>query len=285
MSAELVDGRAIAGAVRTRVKAELDALGPRARPVRLASVAIGEQEASEIYLRQKTKACEEVGIVHEVRRLPSTASHGDVADLLRSLNGDAGVGGIILELPLPKGLPAPPLVATIDPAKDADCATPTNLGRLLGPDPPVVPATPGAVMEILRQAHVPLRGAEVAVVNHSPVVGKPLTLLLLQADASVRVAHVHTKDLSAHTRGVDVLVVAAGVPGLIRKEHVRPGATVIDVGMNLVGGKVCGDVAFDEVREVAGRITPVPGGVGPVTVATLLSNCSALTRRRLGTAG
>jgi methylenetetrahydrofolate dehydrogenase (NADP+)/methenyltetrahydrofolate cyclohydrolase len=276
MPAKIIDGRKIAADIRSAIKLEID---ERSMDIRIVSFVMGTSDAAEVYIKQKAKACAEVGITMEVVRLDIYSTKAQISDEIHKLARGSKVTGMLFELPLPEHVDVSSIVGLIPPQMDIDGMSSDNLGRLLMGKPCLAPSTPSAVMEILASEKVELKGAEVTVVNHSNIVGKPTALMLLNKNASVRVAHVFTKNLKAHTKDADVIVTAAGVPGLIKADMVKKGATVIDVAMNRVGDKLCGDVEFDEVSKKAGAITPVPGGVGPVTVAMLLLN--ALTAFRL----
>ena len=276
MPAKIIDGRKIAADIRSAIKLEID---ERSMDIRIVSFVMGTSDAAEVYIKQKAKACDEVGITMDVVRFDIYSTKAQISDEINKLARESKVTGMLFELPLPEHVDVSSIVGLIPPQMDIDGMSSDNLGRLLMGKPCLAPSTPSAVMEILASEKVELKGAEVTVVNHSNIVGKPLALMLLNKNASVRVAHVFTKNLKAHTKDADVLITAAGVPGLIKADMVKKGATVIDVSMNRVGDKLCGDVEFDEVSKKAGAITPVPGGVGPVTVAMLLLN--ALTAFRL----
>jgi len=276
MPAKIIDGRKIAADIRSAIKLEID---ERSMDIRIVSFVMGISDAAEVYIKQKAKACDEVGITMDVVRFDIYSTKAQISDEINKLARESKVTGMLFELPLPEHVDVSSIVGLIPPQMDIDGMSSDNLGRLLMGKPCLAPSTPSAVMEILASEKVELKGAEVTVVNHSNIVGKPLALMLLNKNASVRVAHVFTKNLKAHTKDADVLITAAGVPGLIKADMVKKGATVIDVSMNRVGDKLCGDVEFDEVSKKAGAITPVPGGVGPVTVAMLLLN--ALTAFRL----
>jgi methylenetetrahydrofolate dehydrogenase (NADP+) / methenyltetrahydrofolate cyclohydrolase len=238
----------------------------------LATVLVGDDEASRIYVAGKQRACEEVGMRSIAHELPSTATREELLDLLGDLNRSAEVHGIVLQLPLPSHLDAAEMTAEIDPLKDVDGLTPTNAGLLSQGRPRLVPATPAGVIELLHASDTRLEGAEVVVVGRSELVGRPLSSLLLAENATVTVCHSRTRDLAGVCRRADVLIAAVGRPGLIGPEMVKPGATVIDVGINRTEAGLVGDVDFAKVKETARAITPVPGGVGPMTIAMLLQN-------------
>jgi len=278
MPGRLLDGRGLAQRVEERLRGDVDALRKRGAPApQLNVILVGADPASSIYVRRKKEACQRVGIAVKEHILEASTSTQEVGTLIEALNLDPMITGILLQLPLPAGRDERHLLETIHPAKDVDCFHPSNVGRAAQGTGTLLPATPKAVLAILEDAKIPLQGAEVVIVNHSNLIGRPLAALLLQREATVTVCHKHTRDLAAHTRRADVLVTATGVAGLITRAHVKAGATVIDVGIAREGDKVRGDVQAD-VLDVAGALTPVPGGVGPMTVAMLLSNVIAAHR-------
>lgn len=282
MAARRIDGKAVAAAVRERVASEVADIveaGGR-RPV-LATVLVGEDPASEIYIRNKRRACEEAGIGSVHHGLPAETTEEDLLSLVADLGEDDEVDGILVQLPVPEQIDPDRVVAALDPAKDVDGLTPVNAGLLAHGMPGLVPCTPAGVMELLRHEGVELEGAEAVVVGRSKLVGVPVARLLLGANATVTVCHSRTRDLAATSRRADVLVAAVGVPRLLGADAIKPGATVIDVGMNRTDDGLCGDVDFDAALEVAGAITPVPGGVGPMTIAMLLVNTVAAARARV----
>ena len=274
MTAKLIDGKAVAAEVRERVRTEVAeyAAASGGRAPGLATVLVGDDPASHIYIRNKHTACEEAGIRSLNHELPDHTPEAELLDLIARLNADAEVDGILVQLPLPVGIDPDRVVAAIDPGKDVDGLTPTSAGLLANGTPGLVPCTPAGVMELLRHAGVELEGSEAVVVGRSKLVGRPLASLLLAANATVTTCHSRTRDLAEACSRADVLVAAVGFPRLIRADAVKPGATVIDVGMNRTDDGLVGDVDFDAAKEVAGAITPVPGGVGPMTIAMLLVN-------------
>jgi len=274
MTARVLSGKEVAAAVEAEVAARVAALAARGRGVGLATVLVGEDPASQVYVRGKHRAAARVGMQSFDHALPTGAPAGEVAALLDRLNADPAVDGILVQMPLPGGLDPLPLLERIDPAKDADGLHPMNLGRLVLGRPGLRPATPVGILRLLDFHGIATRGAFVVVVGRSFLVGRPLAILLglKGRDATVALAHTATRDLAELTRQADILVVAAGRPGLIGAEHVRPGVTVIDVGTNRTAAGLVGDVDFAAVSAVAGAITPVPGGVGPLTIAGLLEN-------------
>lgn len=270
MSARVIDGKAVAARVREQVRADVEALPDRPG---LATILVGDDPASAIYVRNKRQDSAEVGIRSFHHELGGDALQDDLTELIGSLNADASVHGILLQLPLPDHLDQDPLISLIDPAKDVDGLTPVNSGLLVqGRTEAMVPCTPAGVMELLREADAELEGARAVVLGRSILVGKPLTQLLLAANATVTQCHSRTRDLASVCREADVLIAAVGSPRLVTADMVREGATVIDVGMNRTEEGLFGDVDFDSVAEVAGAMTPVPGGVGPMTRAMLLVN-------------
>jgi methylenetetrahydrofolate dehydrogenase (NADP+)/methenyltetrahydrofolate cyclohydrolase len=266
----IIDGKAMAAEVEAQVRERADRLLGQGTAPGLATVLVGDNPASEMYLRLKHAACARVGIKSENLVLPADASLGQLLEKIEELNRRPDIHGILLQLPLPKGLDPAKAVARIDPQKDVDGFHPQNMGALLLGAERLVPCTPKGIIYALERLQKSLEGAEAVVIGHSNVVGKPLAAMMLNRNATVQVCHVYTKDLKRHTCDAEVLVVAAGVPGLIKADMVRPGAIVFDVGISRVGEKVVGDVDFDGVKDIAGAITPVPGGVGPLTVAMLL---------------
>ncbi len=272
MSAEVIDGRVVAASVRERMAREVAELRARGVEPGLATVLVGEDPASHVYVRMKRKACDEVGIASIHHEPPADVSAAELIALLEGLNADPGVSGILLQLPLPAHLDADEMTAAIDPVKDVDGLTPLSAGMLAQGRPGLVPCTPAGVMELLARAGVELEGARAVVLGRSQLVGKPLAALLLGADATVTQCHSRTRDLTAVCRQADVLVAAVGRPGTVTAQMVREGAVVIDVGTNRTDDGLVGDVDFEPVAAKARAITPVPGGVGPMTIAMLVAN-------------
>jgi methylenetetrahydrofolate dehydrogenase (NADP+)/methenyltetrahydrofolate cyclohydrolase len=276
LTARIIDGKAIAAEVRAEVKSRVEALAADGIVPGLATVLVGEDPASKVYVSAKRKACAQAGIKAWDHDLPASISHQELLDLVQGLNADDAVHGILVQLPLPPHVDEQPIVEAVSGRKDADGFHPYNLGRLLSGKTSVAPATPAGIQELLRRAGVPTAGAEVVIVGRSNIVGKPLAAMLCQkaegANATVTICHTGTRDLADHTRRADILVAAVGRPEAITAPMVAPGATVIDVGVNRTEDGLVGDVDFDAVSEVAGAITPVPGGVGPMTIAMLLAN-------------
>ncbi|MGH9065096.1 MAG: bifunctional 5,10-methylenetetrahydrofolate dehydrogenase/5,10-methenyltetrahydrofolate cyclohydrolase [Acidimicrobiales bacterium] len=270
--AVLLDGKLLASETKGRLAAELASLGRP--PVTLATVLVGDDEASRIYVSGKHRDAEAVGMLSRDVELPAAAAQGQVEEVVASLAADPGVHGILVQLPLPDGLDPEPVLRLVPPAKDVDGLTETSLGRLVRGLPGHVPCTPRGVMALLDRYSVPVAGRRAVVVGRSTLVGLPMALLLgaKGTDATVTLAHSRTPELAALTREADILVAAVGVAGLIGAGHVKPGAAVVDVGTSRAGGRIRGDVSFDEVAAVAGAITPMPGGTGPMTRACLLQN-------------
>ena len=274
----ILDGKLVSAAVKAEVAAGVAKLK---RPPGLATVLVGDDPGSHAYVRGKRRDAEEVGMVSFHHQLAASASQEQIEGLIDQLNDDPAVDGILVQLPLPKGLSSEAVVERIDPSKDADGLHPTNLGLLILDRTGPRPCTPSGVMRIFDYYRIEVAGKRAVIVGRSFLVGRPLALMLSAKgiDATVTIAHSRTQDLTSCTREADILIVAAGSPGLISAEHVRPGAIVIDVGINRVGQRLVGDVDFAAVAAVAGAITPVPGGVGPMTRAMLLTNTLALAQR------
>ena len=281
MPATVIDGKALAAKVRGQVAEEVAAFG---ESVCLATVLVGDDPASHIYVSRKHDASAEAGIESRDHRFPAATPESEVLDLLAELNADDAVDGILVQLPLPEHMDEAKVTRFVDPAKDVDGFHPNNAGRLFLGEPLHVPATPLGVMKMLEEYGVELVGSEAVVIGRSEIVGKPMAMLLLAEHATVTICHSRTADLAEHARRADILVAAVGRPGLVTPDMVKPGATVVDVGVNRTESGIVGDVD-KAVAEVAGLITPVPGGVGPMTIAMLLSNTLKAARyRRLGVA-
>ncbi len=293
MSARLLDGIASAEAIRDELRAEIGRLLAAGRRPGLGVLLVGDDVASAVYVRNKMKACEELGIHHETLGLPASATSAQVLEQVRSLNQRSDIHGILVQLPLPDQIDASQVLDLVDPRKDVDGFHPENVGLLVQKRPRFVACTPAGVMELLARSGVELAGCRAVVVGRSDIVGKPMALLLLHAHATVTVCHSRTRDLAAVCREADLLVAAIGRPGFVGREHVKPGAVVVDVGINRIedpelarrlldpgrlaaferrGQALVGDVCLPEVRQIASAVTPVPGGVGPLTIALLLRN-------------
>ena len=305
--ARTLDGARAAAELRREVTAEAARLWREHNVVpRLVTILVGEDPASVVYVRNKVRTCEEVGLTSEHHPLPAGTTAGELLELVASCNARADVDGVLVQLPLPAGHDEARVIEAIDPAKDVDGFHPFNVGRLFSQQPALVPCTPAGIVELLEREGVEVSGARACVVGRSNIVGRPVAELLLQRDATVTVCHSRTRDLAAVTREADILVAAVGRAGFVRGAHVKPGAVVVDVGINRVtdearvrelfgdaaprrldslrarGYTIVGDVHPAEVGRVAGRLTPVPGGVGPLTVALLMKNTVAAARRRRG---
>jgi methylenetetrahydrofolate dehydrogenase (NADP+)/methenyltetrahydrofolate cyclohydrolase len=282
MSARVIDGKAIAAQVRAEVRIEVEELTGLGVTPGLATALVGEDPGSRVYVAAKRKACAEAGIKAWDHDLSADVSQSELLELVGRLNADDSVHGILVQLPLPDHIEEEKIVEAVSPHKDADGFHPFNLGRLLAGRPVVRPATPAGIQELLARSGASTRGADVVIVGRSNIVGKPLAALLVQkaegANATVTICHTATRDLAEHTAGADILVAAIGRPCAITAAMVAPGATVVDVGVNRTDAGLVGDVDFAGVSEVAGAITPVPGGVGPMTIAMLLRNVVGLAR-------
>ncbi|HCJ67194.1 MAG TPA: hypothetical protein DHV62_07715 [Elusimicrobia bacterium] len=284
--AQLIDGKAVAKRIKEELKNEISQLKEKyhSSPVLLA-IQVGENPASAVYLKSQHKGCEEVGIDFQLEQLPKEITEKELIKFIEEKNEDERVSGIILQMPLPAQINAEKVQAIIDPAKDVEGVNPENMGMLVYGKPKLAPCTALSVMELIKSTGTSIKGLQVTVVGHSSIVGKPLALLLLSSpfeSATTTVCHIATRDLASHTRKADILIVAVGKAGLIKGEMIKEGAIVIDVGVNRVGDKIVGDVLFEEAKEKASLITPVPGGVGQVTTAMLLRNTIEAWKSRLG---
>ena len=281
MPATILDGKATAAAIRTELTERVSALAGAGRRPGLGTLLVGDDPGSRWYVNAKHSDCAQVGIASIQRELPATATQDDVLAVVAELNADPACTGYIVQLPLPKQISESVVLEAMDPAKDADGLHPVNLGRLVLNVPAPLPCTPVGIVELLRRYDVPIAGAEVVVIGRGITVGRPLGLLLTRRseNATVTLCHTGTRDLAAHVRNADIVVAAAGVPGLVTAAMVKPGAAVLDVGVSRVDGKIAGDVALD-VLEVAGHVAPNPGGVGPMTRAMLLANVVAAAEQQ-----
>ena len=285
MTAIRIDGNVLAAKVRDRIAAEVAALKARGITPGLSVVLVGEDPASQVYVRNKVAACGKVGMHSVMHKLPATTTEAELLALIASLNADATIHGILVQLPLPKHIEEKKVLEAVAAHKDVDGFHAENVGALMIGEPRFVSCTPAGCMEMLRDIGMTdLRGKHAVVVGRSNIVGKPMAMLLLHANATVTICHSGTKDLAAQCRQADILVAAVGKPRFIKADMVKPGAVVIDVGINRLpeseGGKLVGDVDFDSVNEVAGYLTPVPGGVGPMTITMLLQNTLVAANRR-----
>jgi methylenetetrahydrofolate dehydrogenase (NADP+)/methenyltetrahydrofolate cyclohydrolase len=271
--AHVINGKALVASIREEIKRDVQDLAEAGKQPGLAVVLVGDDSASAVYVRNKAKACAEVGIYSEVHRLPMETTQAELLTLIGQLNHDERIHGILVQLPLPEHIHEETVIDSISVQKDVDCFHPVNVGNLMIGKPGVLPCTPSGVIEILHRLEVPIAGKRAVVVGRSNIVGKPMALLLLQEHATVTICHSRTDRLAEITREADILVAAVGRAKMIKREHVKEGAVVIDVGMNRdEGGKLCGDVDFDDVLDQAGYLTPVPGCVGPMTITMLLRN-------------
>jgi methylenetetrahydrofolate dehydrogenase (NADP+) / methenyltetrahydrofolate cyclohydrolase len=280
MTATLIDGNALSKQLRADVATRAAALTARGLQPGLAVVLVGDNPASEVYVRNKVKACEDNGLYSSLDRYPATLSEADLLKRIDELNNDPKIHGILVQLPLPKHIDSHKVIEAIAPEKDVDGFHIANAGALMTGQPLFRPCTPYGVMKMFEAHGITLTGANAVVIGRSNIVGKPMAMLLLDAGATVTICHSKTRDLAAHTREADIVVAAVGKRNILTADMVKPGATVIDVGMNRDdNGKLCGDVDFAGVKEVAGYITPVPGGVGPMTITMLLVNTMEAAER------
>ena len=272
MTARIIDGKSIAKELRESLAPRVAALKEQGITPGLTVIVVGDGPASAIYVRNKERACVKLGMNSQVLRFPAETTQEEILNTVRLLNQDDSVHGILVQLPLPRHIDEQAVLRAIDPDKDVDGFHAMNAGRLMNGEPGFVACTPKGVMRLLEVSGVELDGKNAVVVGRSNIVGKPMALLLLQKNCTVTIAHSHTKDLAAVTRSADILVVAVGRAGFITGDMIKPGAAVMDVGINRVDGKVVGDVDFESAKEVASCITPVPGGVGAMTIAMLMEN-------------
>ncbi len=281
MKAKLIDGKAVSASLREAMKAEVEELAEQGITPGLAVVLVGDDPASQVYVRNKEKGCEELGIYSEKYELPASTTQRELLDLVETLNKKPDIDGILVQLPLPDHLDSNAVIEAISPDKDVDAFHASNVGRIMLGDYRFLPCTPAGIMELIHSTGIEVAGRECVVVGRSNIVGKPMAMLLLHENGTVTVCHSKTKNLAEVTRRADILVAAVGKPNFITAEMVKEGAVVIDVGMNRDGnGKLCGDVDFEAVAEVAGAITPVPGGVGPMTITMLLKNTITAAKKQ-----
>lgn len=285
MSAQIIDGKAISAQIKDELKAKTAALLDNGVKVTLAVVLVGEDPASQVYVRNKKKACEYIGYNSLSYELPEETSEEELLKIIDELNGREDVDGILVQMPLPKHINEKKVIDAIDPSKDVDGFHPMNVGALCIGEEGFVSCTPAGVIQLLKRGcdgKLDIAGKECVIVGRSNIVGKPMALLMLRENATVTVAHSKTANLAEVCKRADILIAAVGKAGVITKDFVKEGAVVIDVGINRnAEGKLCGDVAYDEVKEIAGAITPVPGGVGPMTIAMLMNNCYEAAVRKL----
>ena len=280
--AKILSGKIVSARVKDELKKEVEELSQRGKQTGLAVVLVGDDSASKVYVRNKEKACEEVGIYSEVHRLSENTSEEELLKLINELNENDKIDGILVQLPLPKHLDDKVIIDNIKPEKDVDAFHPSNVGKIMIGDYDFLPCTPAGIMELIHESGVEVDGKTCVVIGRSNIVGKPMSMLLLHENGTVTTCHSHTKNLAEVTKSADILVAAVGIPKFVKADMVKPGAVVIDVGMDRdENGKLCGDVDFNEVEPVAGAITPVPGGVGPMTIAMLMRNTVTASKKKL----
>lgn len=282
MAAKLIDGKKISTEIKDELKEKVAQLQKEGVKITLAVIQVGNDPASSVYVGNKKKACAYVGIHSLAYELPEETTEQELLDLVQELNAKPEVNGILVQLPLPKHINEDLVIRTIDPDKDVDGFHPQSVGRLSIGQPGFVSCTPAGIIQLLKRSGIAIDGKECVIIGRSNIVGKPMGMLLLRENGTVTICHSHTPDLKAVAKRADILVVAIGKAKFVNREYVKEGATVIDVGMDRdENGKLCGDVDFDDVKEIAGAITPVPGGVGPMTIAMLMNNCvETIDRRR-----
>ncbi|MCR5209217.1 MAG: bifunctional methylenetetrahydrofolate dehydrogenase/methenyltetrahydrofolate cyclohydrolase FolD [Lachnospiraceae bacterium] len=277
--AELIDGKKISTDIKDELKAEVLKLKEAGKEVTLAVILVGDDPASAVYVKNKKKACEYIGIKSLSYELSADTTEAELLELIEKLNQDDSVNGILVQLPLPRQIDEKKVIRTISPKKDVDGFHPENVGALLIGEPGFVSCTPAGIIELLKRSNVEIEGKECVVIGRSNIVGKPMGVLLLRENGTVTIAHSKTKDLKEICKRADILVAAVGKPKMINAEYIKEGAVVIDVGIHRMdNGKLCGDVDFDDVEAHVSKITPVPGGVGPMTIAMLMYNCIASVR-------
>ena len=282
MSAKILDGKALSQKIRAELKEEVAEISKNGRTPGLAVVIVGDDPASRKYVNNKNRACNEIGMVSREYALPAQTSEAELLELVEKLNHDSEIDGILVQLPLPKGIDERKIINAISPDKDVDAFHPENVGKIMIGGGTFLPCTPAGIMELIKLTGIDVCGKECVVVGRSNIVGKPMSMLLLAANGTVTVCHSKTENLADVTRRADILVVAVGKPEMITADMIKPGAVVIDVGMNrLESGKFVGDVEFSGAKEVAGAITPVPGGVGPMTIAMLMRNTLSSYKNRM----
>jgi methylenetetrahydrofolate dehydrogenase (NADP+) / methenyltetrahydrofolate cyclohydrolase len=273
MSVKILDGKKIASEIKDELRLEKGKLKEKGINPGLAVILVGDNSASKVYVNSKKKACEEVGIYSQIFIMPESTSEKEILGMVRKLNDDENIHGILVQLPLPKHIDEEKIIESIDPKKDVDCFHPENVGRLSIGIGKLLPCTPAGIIEILERSNIEIAGKECVVVGRSNIVGKPMALMLLINNGTITVAHSRTKNLKGVTKRADILIVAAGKAGLIKNDMVKKGVVIVDVGMNrLESGELVGDVDFENVKKIASAITPVPGGVGPMTIAMLMKN-------------
>ena len=276
----IIDGKAVSAAVKEEIKSETAKLKEKGITVGLAVILVGDDPASKIYVANKKKACEDLGFVSEEYLLPENTKTSELLELINVLNNEKSINGILCQLPLPKQIDEQTVINAISPLKDVDAFHPSNVGKIMIGNYDFVPCTPAGIMEMLKYYNIEISGKNCVVIGRSNIVGKPMSMLLLHQNGTVTTCHSRTKDLSEYTRKADILVSAVGKANFVTADMVKDGAVVIDVGMNRENGKLCGDVVFDEVSKKASFITPVPGGVGPMTIAMLMKNTLTAAKKQ-----
>lgn len=276
----IIDGKAVSAAVKEEIKSETAKLKEKGITVGLAVILVGDDPASKIYVANKKKACEDLGFVSEEYLLPENTKTSELLELINVLNNEKSINGILCQLPLPKQIDEQTVINAISPLKDVDAFHPSNVGKIMIGDYDFVPCTPAGIMEMLKYYNIEISGKNCVVIGRSNIVGKPMSMLLLHQNGTVTTCHSRTKGLSKYTREADILVSAVGKANFVTADMVKDGAVVIDVGMNRENGKLCGDVVFDEVSKKASFITPVPGGVGPMTIAMLMKNTLTAAKKQ-----
>lgn len=279
---KLIDGKVISASVKERVKAEVSELNKKGVTVGLAVIIVGEDPASKVYVSNKKKACEALGIISREYALPENTTEQELLDLIGELNDDPEINGILCQLPLPKHLDEKLIINSIDPEKDVDAFHPVNVGKIMIGDFYFLPCTPAGVMEMLQYEGIEVEGRNCVVIGRSNIVGKPMNMLLLHKNGTVTICHSKTKNLTEICKNADILVAAVGRPNFVTADMIKEGAVVIDVGINRVDGKLCGDVDFENVKDKTFAITPVPGGVGPMTIAMLMQNTLTAAKKQNG---
>lgn len=280
--ANILSGKTVSARVKEELKKEVEELKSRGKNTGLAVVLVGDDPASAVYVRNKEKACAEIGIYSEMHKLPAETTEEELLALIKKLNDDSNIDGILVQLPLPGHLDDKIIINNIKPEKDVDAFHPVNVGKIMIGDFDFLPCTPAGIMELISESGVDVDGKDCVVIGRSNIVGKPMSMLLLHKNGTVTTCHSHTKNLAEITSKADILVAAVGRAKFVKADMVKPGAVVIDVGMNRdENGKLCGDVDFDEVEKKAGAITPVPGGVGPMTIAMLMKNTVTASKNNI----
>ncbi len=278
---KIIDGKAVSTAIKEQVAAQVAQLKEQGIETCLAVILVGDDPASRVYVNNKKKACEFCGIRSLEYTLPAQTSQEELLQLIAAFNADETVNGILVQLPLPRHISEDAVIAAIDPAKDVDAFHPVNVGKIMQGTCKLLPCTPAGIMELIASTDIPVAGKDCVVIGRSNIVGKPMAMLLLHKNGTVTICHSKTKDLKEKCKNADILVAAVGVPNFVKADMVKEGAVVIDVGINRMDdGKLCGDVDFDAVSQVAGAITPVPGGVGPMTIAMLMNNTVIATKEQ-----